>query len=54
MHLEVLGTRQLIVIFLGVVISVLLISFLYKHEKNKGRRKEMKNGLKKPKKNKDN
>jgi hypothetical protein len=54
MHLEVLGTRQLIVIFLGLVISVLLISFLYRHEKNKGRRKEMENGWKNQKKKKEN
>jgi hypothetical protein len=54
MPLEVLGTRQMIVIFLGVVISVLLIFFLYKREKNKGRRKEMENGWKNAKKDKEN
>jgi len=54
MPLEVFGTPQLIVIFLGVIISVLLISFLYRHEKKRGRRKEMENGLKNSKKNKEN
>lgn len=40
MPLEVLGTKQLLVIFLGILISILLISFLYKYEKNKNRRRK--------------
>jgi len=40
MPLEVLGTKQLLVLFLGVVMSIVLISFLYKYEKNKSRRRK--------------
>ena len=40
MPLEVFGTRQLLVIFLGILISILLISFLYNYEKNKNRRRK--------------
>jgi hypothetical protein len=36
----VLGTRQLIVIFLGLLISGALIFFIYKYEKNKSRRRK--------------
>ena len=54
MPLEVLGIRQLIVIFLGLIISVILISFIYRHEKNKSHGKETENGVKESKKNRKN